>query len=336
MFPVAPPGRAVEGVQVIRPSSLTLAEDCDLAASLSERFPHKNENTDRGNDVDDQVKDGVINGVVPADPDAAACVRWVQENMGGYKLRLQEKVTLIDEDTGGVVTEGTPDIAGHQRAYVWIVDVKKREQYDTGRLPEPDDNLQLHAYALAECQLRGASSYRLTLLLFGDGKAEAKTSQEYTVETWTPILERITAINNNQPKNPKGQSGDHCAKCYPRLHCPHWALPAYEQANDGGPLAPLSKPGLLTPDNAGKALMAYQAVKEVMEKAKETLQAYVEANGPIVVGERQWGRSWQPGRMSWDYKAMERDGLAERYAKIGRPFEQFRWGKRKEANGKRK
>lgn len=322
---------------MIRPSSLTLARHCALSAKLSEQYPTRNENTDRGNVVDAQFTAAVRDGVVPTDPDARACAEYVFEVFLGYAATVQQRVELYDDDTGGLITAGTPDFVAVETPplALKIVDLKKREQYAAGRLADPDDNDQLHAYAIAECQRTGAEEYQNILLLFGDGKVEALASRRYRKEDWGPILDRIKAVNSDPNPNPVGTSGDHCAKCYPRIHCPHWTLPAHElavQTEAGevsiGPFAPLTN-NTLSPENAGRAVLAWTALGEAYDHAKEILTAYVDANGPIVVGDRQWGARMMPGRVSIDRDALERDGLTERYSKIGKPFQQVGWGKAK-------
>lgn len=306
---------------MIRPSSLSLARHCALAPVLSERYGHRNENTERGNAVDAQVTAELVDGVVAWDLDARACLDWIAENLGARELRAQKGVRLLDPDTGGLLTEGTPDLVAISSG-ITIVDYKKREQMLAGRLAAPDDNLQLHAYALAEALRLGAGAYTVILLLFGDGKVEALASQVYTPETWGPILDAIRRIQDQQEENPRATTGSHCLACYPRSHCPAWLLPAAS-----GELEPLTKPGGLTVENRGRALLATIAMEELAEKAKELLKADVAANGPIVVGDRKWAPVLMPGRASVDSKALERDGLLSKYTKKGPPHTQHRWVK---------
>lgn len=330
---------------MIRPSSLSIAKFCELAPVLSERFPSRNANTDRGSEVDAQVTAWLDGGPEPSDPDAKACMAWLNAQFpeGKWWLNSQRRVELRDPDTGALITAGTPDIVAREvgdRTNRVIVDLKKREQYGAGRLADPDDNDQLHAYALASTPEGG--SYRTCLLLFGDGQVEALWSKRYAAEggvcdtrdgavryeSWDPILARITAVNDRSGGEPKGTTGPHCGACYPRLHCPNWALPAHQGPTE---LAPLTAPGGITKDNAGKALLAVMAVEEVAAKARDQLKAWAAENGPIVVGGRQWGPVVMPGRMSVDTAALEAAGLYERFARVGRPFTQFRMTKAKGA-----
>lgn len=320
---------------MIRPSSLSIAKFCELAPVLSERFPSRNANTDRGSEVDAQVTAALQypGAGSPTDPDAVACLEWLQREFpatDGWTLETQKRVELRDTDTGALITAGTLDILASKRDVLIrvVIDLKKREQYGAGRLADPDDNDQLNAYALASTPEGG--SYRTCLLLFGDGQVEALWSRTYTAETWAPILARITAVNERSGgAEPKGTAGPHCGACYPRLHCPNWALPAHQGPTE---LAPLTAPGGLTADNVGRALLATMALEEVAGKARDQLKAWVQEHGPIVVGGRQWGPVTMPGRMSVDTAALEAAGLYERFAKVGRPFTQFRMTKAREAS----
>lgn len=309
---------------MIRPSALTLARHCDLAHVLAERYPEKNEATERGNAVDREATAELSGGPKATDSDARAVVEWVRATFADASVRLQQQVELFDPDTGGLITRGTADMVVDYGDRIAVVDFKKREQMLAGRLSLPDDNDQLHAYALGEALRLTAASYRTCLLMFGDGVVEPIWSRKYVPETWRPILERIRAVNVDQPDDPKGTSGPHCLQCYQRLRCPHWALPAHAGPSE---LEPLTREGGLTPDNVGRALMATIALEEVAEKARDQLKAWVKAHGPIVVGDRQWGPVQMPGRASVDSKALEADGLLAKYTKQGKPFEQHRWGK---------
>lgn len=310
---------------MIRPSALTIAEDCDLAPVLAERFPTRSAATDRGGDVDGQATGELAGGPAATDPDARAIVSWVRRELDGRELHVQEAVALYDPDTGGLLTRGTPDIVAEALPIsVEVVDIKKREQYLAGRLLEPDRDLQTHAYSLARVQVTKARRYRKCLLLFGDGSVEALWSKWYEAPDWAPVLDRIRAIEMRQVSDPRGTAGPHCVRCYPRLHCPHWTLPAHTGPTE---LEPLTAPGGLTAENAGRALVATLALEEVAERAKEQLRAFVKEHGPIVVGDRKWGPIRMPGRVGVDTKALEAAGLYEKFSRRGAPFEQYRWGR---------
>lgn len=312
---------------MIRPSSLAIARFCQLSPVLSERFPHRSEATDRGSAVDAQASAAIAGGPEATDADAKAVTSWVAEALSGHWTRVQVPVELYDPASGGLITKGTADLVAFREEdrHLTVLDFKKREQLYAGRLSEPDDNDQLHAYALGEALRLEADTYQTVLLLFGDGEVEARFSQVYDSRTWAPILERIRSIQLDQEDDPRPTSGDHCARCWPREHCPSWVLPAHQGPTE---LEALTTPGGLTLETAPRALMAVLALQEVVKKAKERLQGFARDNGgAIVVGDRRWAPVEMPGRPTADVKALEAAGLSQ-YVRRGAPYEQWRWGKR--------
>jgi hypothetical protein len=324
---------------MIRPSSLTIAEHCDLAPVLSAEFPETNANIERGQLVDLQVSRELLGGAPATDYDAIACIDALSDAhlLHPWVTRhVQEKIALCDPATGATITEGTPDFAAvggeTESRLVVIVDFKKREQWLAGRVADPDQNLQLHAYALAWAIRSGATTYKMALLLFGEGEATMVWSRVYQVENSQTLLDRIKRIGEKRNVSkiggarPKATAGPHCLQCYPRLHCPSWTLPAHDGETA---LAPFTAPGGLTPENSGRALAAVMAIEEAAARAREVLKGYVAANGPIVVGDRTWGPAIMPGRKSGPSVAdLEAQGLGH-LVKVGRPFEQWRLQKRR-------
>lgn len=317
---------------MIRPSSLTIAEKCQLSPVLSARYPETNAAIERGSFVDAEVT-RILKGdeVLTADPDAADCLRWIRAHV--EVLEVQTAVELFDPDTGELLTRGTPDMVGRdpwERDTLLVVDLKKREQHLAGRLAPPDDNLQVLTYALAHVLRPGSpfKAFRVALLLFGEGHAEALWSGSYTSVQWLPILERIRQITcaretRNDRTDPVGKAGPHCSECYPRVHCPSWALPAHQ-----GPsyLEPFTKPGgLSSPEVAGKGLLAIKAMREMADRAEEILQAHRLRNGPgsVLVGDKVWEPVTMPGRRSASVVELDRAGLSQ-YVKEGRPYQQWR------------
>lgn len=310
---------------MIRPSSLKIGRYCSLAPHLSDRFADRSEAASYGSEVDRIVVLGLKgHSGVFGDPkallDATACIDWVERELTskGWALRIQEKVRLYDLDTGGLLTEGTPDIVALKGDEVIIVDLKKREQYWAGRLDDIDVDLQTHAYALANVISAGAKRYRKAFLLFGDGQVQAMWSQDYEEKDWLPIIAEIRQL---ELRDVKPTRGTHCLSCYPRQHCPAWLLP------EGGvetALVPLSKPGGLTNENAYQALELYKRAEDLMDKVGEQLKDFARKNGGIVAGDRKWAPVLMPGRKSANVAALEAAGLAE-YVREGGRYEQFRW-----------
>jgi hypothetical protein len=334
---------------MVRPSSLSLAEHCELAPILAEEFPETNAAIERGNLVDREVARELLGGAAATDPDALACLEWLSregivgappvsegattlgsETTGGH-LFVQESISLAHPQTGEEITRGTPDIVWIKGGEVTVIDLKKREQQWAGRLPDVDRSLQLHAYGLAWAIRSGARSYKLAYLLFGDGDASGMWSGTYSASTWQSYLDRMMRIVDKsnatvaRGTKPRPTAGPHCAQCYQRIHCPSWLLPAHQGETA---LSPLSQPGGLTAENAGVALMAVMAIEEAAERAREILKAYATVNGPIVVGDRQWAPVLVQGRQSGPpVKELEAMGLSH-LIRNGKPFLQWRMGKR--------
>lgn len=324
---------------MIRPSSLTLAEHCELAPVLASEYPETNANIERGNLVDREVTRELLGGQPAQDPDAMACIEWLYRHDVGAsedgRLYVQEPISLNDPVTGELITKGTPDIVWIHENKVLVVDLKKREQYFAGRLTDVDRSLQLHAYALAWAIRSGASSYKMAYLCFGEGDANFVWSMDWNVEADSnSFLDRMRRIieksnaNGARGTRPVATAGPHCTQCYQRMHCPQWLLPAHEGSQPSA-LAPLTQPGGLTVDNAGKALMTVMALEEAAEKARDILKSFVAEHGPIFLGDRQWGPTMVQGRRSGP-SVSELEALNLMHLiKPGRPYQQWRIAKRK-------
>ena len=317
----------------VRPSALSLAEKCPLSPVLSARYQELNPNIERGQFVEQRVYEALETGQTPEDADAADCYRWLRAHVD--ITEYQREVTLYEEKrappwpvNSDFITKGTPDIVAEDQwtRDLCIIDLKKREQVTWGKVPDADNNLQLHAYAIAHALRDEYPRYRTCLLTFGEGRAEALWSRTYTSVEWRPILERIKQIclrpGNTSGEDPPGRAGPHCTDCYARLHCPNWALPAHQ-----GPsaLEVFTREGGLTRDNVERAYLAAKSVKEMGERALELIQAYRLIRGPgsVMVGEKSWEPVQTAGRKTADVAALERDGLSG-YVRQGQPFQQWR------------
>lgn len=311
---------------MIRPSSLNIAQYCTLSPVLSEQYGRRTDESERGTEVDKAVTavlktpPGQITEM-PKDRDALACLRWIQDNVlaKGWKIRVQERVQVFDPDTGGLITHGTPDIVATLNDVVWVIDLKKREQYWAGLLANIDDDLQTHAYALGAVAETGAFCYMKSFLLFGDGEVDVKTSRLFGADDLPGLYDKLKDMDSRPVR---ATTGEHCMRCYSREHCSAWLLPAYQ-----GPsaLEPFTKPEGLTKENAPLALDVVQAMKKAAEVAENLLKEYAKREGGIVVGDRRWACVQMPGRTSVNQAALEKDGLLEQYSKKGPPYESFRW-----------
>ncbi len=313
-----------------------------LSPVLAARFPTTNENIERGQLVDSQASNDLLDGPPATDPEAIKVVRWLRENL--IITHVQQRIELLD-DSGTIVTAGTPDFVGldtWNSETLIVVDAKKRMQWDIGKIPPPDESLQLHAYCLAHA--RGKyKRYRAAYLLFGDGEVEPIWSKEYSPDDWAPMYDRIVAIrarisqqqetgsslsgDATKDQDPPPTSGPHCTDCYARNHCPSWAMPAHQGESA---LAPFTVPGGLTPQNIERAYLAYKAVKDMADVAKELLQAYRLREGPgsVTVGDKSWEPVTMRGRKTADVGRLVADGLSG-YVREGDSYETWRLVRRK-------
>jgi hypothetical protein len=315
----------------VRASALQVAEHCDLAATLAAEHPRTSADIETGRAVDAEACAELADGPKAKETDAQAVVWWVRHNLCG--VYVQEPVRVADPKTGEILSPGTPDVYGRligdveegNADRIVVVDIKKREQYYAGNLAPPDQNMQLHAYAIALAQKYQVRSYQTCLLLFGDGAVQELWSQTYTEPEWRPFLDRIRKIHEREKargdKRPVGQSGPHCLECYQRRHCPHWVLPATAPESA---LAPLALPGGLTAENSGRALLAWMQLGDLYEQVKPLLQEYALAKGGITVGEKVWGPISVRGRASASVKDLEAAGL-QSYIRHGEPSVRYGW-----------
>lgn len=323
---------------MIRPSALQLAVDCGKAARLAEQFPETTDAAETGDEKHTAIASAIGGGPTPIAADCRAAVAYAASLVtpGVTTYGAEVKVRLEDPETGELITEGTadfvcggtrPDISGRMesagpRRFVHVVDWK------TGR-PErvtpPVDNLQLHAYGLAFALDAGAEEYDVTIGHVVDGKFwTGPTVTVRGAEMWA-YLDRIKKAAAAEDE---ARVGGHCDSCFQQKHCSAFMLPAYE-----GPTAlePFTKPNGLTRDNAGRALLAVEALETAAELARERLKGFAREYGPIIEGDRQWGPVMTSGRRSGpSVKECEAAGL-HHMVKEGRPIERFEWRKRQSA-----
>jgi PD-(D/E)XK nuclease superfamily protein len=308
-----------------------------MAPELSARFQDGSEDIDRGNAVDREFTAAVKQNVWPQDPAALACIDWVQRHLGGYELRAQAPVALLDPETGDVITQGTPDLTARGERETVIVDLKKAEQYYAGMLDHPDSNDQLDAYGLAAALEHGSDSYRKVILLFGERDVEPLESRPVPASGWQAKIDDFKA---RMARPLTYTVGDHCGACWSKSRCPAHMLPAYHATAEmeaGSPpqaLAPIMEGGggLQSEEQAAKALLVLMAMEKLCDRkespAWEQVRDFARRNGGrIRVGDRQFCVSQMPGRKGIDQAALAADGLLEKYTRAGAPYEQ--WSLRK-------
>lgn len=306
---------------MIRPSSLGLAEKCSHFVDLAEKYPETSEAAERGNVVDEEISAALSGKAPPSDADAIACTNLFGGEIlppNNAAVSLHEKVILYDPDTGETLTEGTPDVQILYGRLVITVDWKKREQYYSGYLSDPDDNLQLHSYSLAKAFAAGATSYQNIIVIFGDGKAEAVEGRVFVIHEWNPILDRIRKV---QAKERTPSPGAHCANCWQRWVCGSYrerAKLGLTLLGDGTISGPLSD------EQAALLVERATAVKQAAELALDLAKAHQRGGGHIVKDGKQYVPTVCQGRETGNVEMLRADGLTK-YIKKGASFDRWGW-----------
>lgn len=248
-----------------------------------------------------------------------------------YKFAEKEVEIGMDEDGDYVppgtekepaeaVTAGTFDVGWHTDT-AYLGDLKKT------RFAAPDGprSLQLYAYGIPFAKKHGCDKLRTGIWDCTEGRWEWSDPVDLYGFEGQALTSRVLAAAMNDSEL---TMGSHCKSCYARLHCPEYTLPITVADSK---LAPLTEGKELTEENALEALLFTLAVQDLAKAARDTLETYVDRHGPIVDPER--GKAWKPiqmpGRESVDIKrlkeAMGED--ADEFIRVGRPYQQFRWGK---------
>lgn len=313
---------------MIRPSSLGLGEKCTHFVDLAEQFPETSENAERGNVVDEQVSAEIASQrqTFATDADAMACADLFHTKIdivqGRCELSTHEKLSLFDPDTGDLLTEGTPDVQVYacDAHLVKTVDWKKREQYYSGYLSDPDENLQLHAYSLAKAFAVGATGYQNIIVLFGDGKAEAIEGKVFQIHEWNPILDRIRKVQA-KPRTPA--PGAHCANCWQR-----WVCGSYRERAKLGLtlLGDNAVAGPLSDEQAALLVERATAVKQAAELALDLAKAHQRGGGKIVKDGKRYVPTVCQGRETGNVDMLRADGLTK-YIKKGASYDRWTWRK---------
>lgn len=319
---------------MIRPSALNLVQHCRMSAELAKHYQHENEDAEHGTEVHAQVRAlGMGQDPGPLLPDARAIIQWINDTFPESDvLAFEQEIRVIDPDTGALVTKGTADLVvrhelGRGACGATVVDFKKNGQRFAGLLPSIEDDLQTDAYAIGWCQALGAIGFRKCYLWYGDGEVDAEWSALHGPDELDIRLQQIRALDF---KPRVYTTGAHCGKCYARLHCSAWMLPAYLGE---GALAPYAENGL-TLQSAPQLLRILDTVESACELMRKNVQELARRSGGIADGDRRYGIVKMPGKRSANMKAIEAAGpeAIQQFTKVGAPFEQFRWMKNREAS----
>lgn len=322
----------------VRPSSLGLARLCKRYAWLSVLYPASHDVTRFGTAVDEQVTTIVsciaVGDVdnLPSDeellPESSVILDWLEANypIEQWEWHVKLPVTLVDPETGEVLTKGTPDLICLHRTEPRFVciDYKKKGQMWAGHLQKPDENDQQLAYVTAFwleiAQTRKIESAKIVLACWDDQSVVALESQDIVEARLTDVIAAVRAVPPVEVDGPKPEAsvGKHCDHCWQRFHCDEHLLPlaVVTQAGLPAPFAEfVDQP--MTADTAAKALAWLEGAGRVLSEAAKikkmvegNVNAFVRNNGPIQVGDLEYGVVPTNGkRMGATVKTLETEGL---------------------------
>lgn len=293
-----------------RPSTLTMAEKCGMAAHLAEKFPETSDPAERGSGVHLEIAIGK-----PQSPEAKAAWAWLSRRHPGADVQHERRVQLADPETGEVLTEGTADVVVH------IDDVAVVYDWKTGmrdNVAPAGSNLQLLTYGVAVALADGANAFRVAaVFLDGDSEPHVDESPLFTQAEWWPLLESIKAAAS---KPVEAKPGEHCRDCYQRRVCPSY------QERTKLALTLVAKPNdiALTDATAAEMILRVKQVREAADLAEEMVRAHVSGGGRVEAAGKVYLPTNCNGRETADVAALKRDGL-EKYVKRGNGYQTWKW-----------
>lgn len=211
------------------------------------------------------------------------------------------------------------DYEGH--SIVPLVDLK-RSRY-TATL----SSLQLQAYGWALAQLCGADGYVAGIYVISDATWRWPKAPVVLADLDTlPLAAKLQAAVTNT--SGEAVMGPHCTECYSRAKCPAHLLPAVAATGEeGGVYRSIAANGIDS-SNAGQGVLMLDSLKTLAKRLEESLKAHVEANGPVVLGGKQWSKcgGGKPGTRL-DAKSLQRDypDLCAGYLRDYETPPAFRW-----------
>lgn len=239
-----------------------------------------------------------------------------------YSACIHEAELTLRDDDDNAVSVGHADAICRIDDTVYVLDLKM----SLWTMADGPDNLQNWAYAMAAAQevFPGATSYRCGLFSLTEGKYS--WGEHHDLED-LESLDKVARVLAAATNDGGFATGPHCSHCWQRFHCPEYLLPA-DFSN--GALAPLTRPGGLTHDNALEILLKVQAAKTLVDKVEKEIKEFARREGGISDGNGKVYRMVEmSGRESVSVKKL-RDALgvaADEYITEGKPYQQARWVK---------
>lgn len=294
-----------------------------MAAALAEKFPEGGAAALTGDTKHIQAAVALKGGPEPSEPDVLRAVEAVRAQISeGCKLvGVEMALRLEDPETFELITEGTADLVLEDLdGSIVVIDWKSGRPEN---VTHPSANLQLHAYGLAAALARGESRYTVQIGHIVDGRFWWGEPWKVAGAGFWAYLDQVKSAAG---KPIQARTGPHCGSCYQQKHCPAFLLPAYQ-----GPTAlePFTREDGLTRDNLTMALLIIEAFKEAVQVGEDRIRNFIRENGPAVSGDMEYAPEMTNGRRSGPAVAeLEKRGLHD-LIREGRPYEVWRWRKRK-------
>jgi hypothetical protein len=187
------------------------------------------------------------------------------------------------------------------------------------------DSLQLHFYGYSLATEECADEYHVGIWILDEARWVWRAPMDmYSTEAAVMADVLRAAVEN---VSDTGTTGPHCHGCYARLHCPEHLLPAALGVSGG--LAPYTRPGGITADNALQALGVYKSAADLVAQMRSQVEAWARENGGIPDGNgKVWRETQRAGATTLDAKLLraEMPDVYDRYARPGKPGSGgFRW-----------
>jgi hypothetical protein len=310
--------RDKENIMKIGTGLLAQLERCGLSAKLAEQHA----------EVSEDARDSRLTRIEIARAYAAkdeaqvlnahAALGWLTAQPGEV-VSVGTPLDLIDEETGEVLVSGRPGAVLATPDLILVVSWLVEVCYQPDPI-EPDDDLGLLAMGLAAC---GGRPFQVAHVALKNGDVFPRRSRVFDPAEHPSLLARIkSAASRPRIACP----GSWCGSCRQRVYCGAWIARAQAALTvfvDGGEPTSLE----ITNENSGALATRIKDVEKASELAKEQLKAFVRHGGRCVVDGKEYYLGQREGRKTVDVKALEADGIAEKYVKQGEPFEMPGWRK---------
>lgn len=173
-------------------------------------------------------------------------------------------------DSPDAIMTGHLDMAWTQGTEAVVVDIKRQ----TWTAHEGPQSLQIAAYGRAYASMRGASAYTPGVFVAMTGDWLIGSRVELESAEGEEIWQRILGAARNQELG-EASVGAHCNKCFSRLKCPEFLLPAIQYGKFGAS-------DLTTAEQVAEALVAAKGLKELSERIFDTAKVLHERGMRIV------------------------------------------------------